>query len=626
MITRYCTCLVLLLIIHKTTFAQAMEFVENKGQWDSKVKFKSDLGGSVFYLQQTGYRVLLNNKEDLQKVAGKYSGHFHNKDGKSISSVAANIIKPSNNDPVVLHSHAYEVNFVGSSPFAVAIPDKPLNTFNNYFYGTDSAKWASNCHIYQGVTYKDIYPGVDARYYSDKGNLKYDLIVNPNADISKIALRFDGVEGLSVKNGNLIVKTSIGEVSELRPYCYQFDGKGRAEVGAKYIVDGNTVRFKINNYSKGATLIIDPTLIFASFTASISDNWGYTATYDGSGNFYAGGISFGSGYPVSLGAFQQTFGGGSSEGQISGYDVAIIKLSSNGSNRLYGTYIGGSGNEQPHSLVVDGKGDLIIAGRTNSADFPTRSPNFGTGGGFDIFIAVLNSTGSTLIGSRKIGGTLDDGVNIRSKEFAGPLSITRNYGDDARSEVIVDRNNNIYLASCTKSSDFPVTAGVFQSTFAGKQDGVVIKASNDLSNILFSSFLGGNGDDASFVLKINPTNNNIYVAGATTSNNLSGTGANNGPILWNSFKGGVCDGFVSIINNTGTTLIKTCYVGTTGDDMVYGIEFDRKGFPYITGTTTTAFPVINAAFSQNGGKQFITKMQPLLNGIVYSTNFGQGFS
>ena len=628
MITRFCTIFVLLLGIHETTLAQSMEFVENKGQWDSKVKFKSDMGGSVFFLQQQGYRVLLNSKEDLQKVAGKYSGHFHDKNGKTTTS--SKIVRPPADEPVVVRSHAYEVNFVGSSPYAVAVPDKPLNTFNNYFYGNDATKWASGCRIYQGVTYKDIYPGVDARYYSDKGNLKYDLIVNPNADISKIALRFDGVNGLAVKNGNLIVKTSLGEVSELRPYCYQVDDKGRSDVDAKYVVDGNTVRFKINSYSKSATLIIDPTLIFASFTASISDNWGYTATYDRADNFYAGGISFGSGYPTSLGAFQQVFGGGSNEGPISGYDVALMKLSPNGTSRIYATYLGGSGNEQPHSLVVDGLGNLVIAGRTNSSNFPTRSAIYGSGGGFDIFISVLDPSGSALIGSRKIGGAQDDGVNIRSKEIAGPLSITRNYGDDARSEVIIDRSNNIYLVSCTKSPDFPVTSGVFQSSFGGKQDGIILKTSIDVSNIIFSSFIGGNGDDAAFVLALNPTNNNVYIAGATNSNDLKSTGANNGPILYNSFRGGTCDGFVSIINNSGTTLIRTCYVGAgnTGDDMVYGIQFDRKGFPYITGTTTVAFPLLgNPAFnSQASGKQFITKMQPALNGIVYSTNFGKGQS
>jgi hypothetical protein len=90
-----------------------MEFVENKGQWDSKVKFKSDMGGSAFYLQQTGYKVMLNSKEDLQKLAAKYSGHFHKNEGTSSASLKMAL--PASGQPVIVHSHAYEVNFVGSS-------------------------------------------------------------------------------------------------------------------------------------------------------------------------------------------------------------------------------------------------------------------------------------------------------------------------------------------------------------------------------------------------------------------------------------------------------------------------------------------------------------------------------
>ena len=205
-------------------------------------------------------------------------------------------------------------------------------------------------------------------------------------------------------------------------------------------------------------------------------------------------------------------------------------------------------------------------------------------------------------------------------------------GMTQESEVIVDLSNNIYLASCTQSSDFPVTSGAFQTKFGGQQDGVVIKASSDLKNILFSSFLGGSGDDASFVLSLNPFNSNIYVAGATTSKDLKGTGGNSGPILYSSFQGGICDGYVSIIANDGSSQIKTSYVGSAANDMVYGLQFDKFGFPYIAGTTTKgptsdAFPVINAAFnSQSNGKQFITKMKSDLSGVVYSTNFGKGQS
>src|SRR4051812_25020306 len=576
------------------------------------------MGGSIFFLQQQGYKVLLNSKEDLQTIAAHYSGHFHN----STAQLSGGKLGYTPTKQMVLHAHTYEVNFIGSSPNATIVPDKPLNTYNNYYIGNDPSKWASDCKIYQAITYQNIYPGIDVRYYTGSGNLKYDLIIHPGADPNKIAVQFTGVDGLSVKNGNLIIKTSLGEVSELRPYCYQFNEKGRTEVDGKYEINGNTVRFKLGTFSKNATLIIDPTLIFATFVGSASDNWGYTATDDGSGNFYAGGISFGTGYPASTGAFQTLFGGGTSEGGgLGGFDVGIIKLSPDGSTRLFGTYLGGTGNEQPHSMIVDNDGNLVVAGRTNSSNFP-NADSYGSGGNYDIFIAKLSADGTSLLGSRKIGGSADDGVNIRNKEIVGPRSITRNYGDDARSEVIVDRSNNIYLASCTQSADFPVTSGAFQTKFGGQQDGVVIKASSDLKNNLFSSFLGGSGDDASFVISLNPFNSNIYVAGATTSKDLKATSANRGPILYSSFQGGTCDGYVSIISNNGSSQIKTCYVGGPGNDMAYGLQFDKFGFPYVAGTTTAAFPVINAAFnSQSSGKQFITKMKSDLSGVVYSTNF-----
>ena len=633
-LVRFCT-IIFLSLAFKTSFCQSLEYIENKGQWDSKVKYQSNMGGSVFYLQQQGYKVLLYNKDDLAQIAYAYSGHNHvntNNGGQISSQRVDNATTTEKNVPpskqVVLHSHVYEMNFLGSSPNATIAPDKPLNTYNNYYFGSDPHKWVHGAKVFQAIVYQNIYPGVDARFYTGNATIKYDLIIHPGADVSKIALQFNGVDGLSVKNGNLIIKTSVGDVSELRPYCYQLDEKGRSDVDAKYVVDGNTVRFKIGNYSKNATLIIDPTLIFASFTGSASDNWGYTATDDGSGNFYAGGIVFGGnpGYPVSPGAFQTNYGGGANEGQLSGYDVSIIKLSSNGSSRLYATYLGGSGNEQPHSLIVDNQGNLVIAGRTSSLDFPSTGSIFGSGGGWDIFISKLSEDGSALLASRRIGGSRDDGVNIRSKEIPGASSISRNYGDDARSEVIVDKSNNIYLASCTQSTDFPASANAFQKSFGGgMQDGVFIKAAPDLNNI-FASYLGGSGDDAAFSLTLNPSNNNVYVGGATTSKDLKGTGGNSGPVLFSNFQGGLCDGFVSIVaNGAAPSQIKTCYVGTSGNDMLYGIQFDKFGFPYITGTTTTAFPIVNAAFnSQASGKQYITKMQPNLSGIVYSTNFGKG--
>jgi len=618
-----CLLAALLLLTGKNLFAQGIEFVENKGQWDDRVRFKGSLNGGAFFLTNTGYKVLLTNKDDMQLMSDYYHGHLQ-KTGAGASAAGARSAAAST-QKYVLRSHAYEVTFVGSTGKTIIVPDKPVNTVSNYYIGNDSTKWATGCKIYQAVVYKNIYPNIDARYYVDDGSLKYDIIVNPGGDVDRIALQFDGADKLDVKNQNLVVKTSVGEVAELRPYTFQSRETGREEISSKYSIKNNIVKFRIDNYDKTKTLIIDPTLVFSSFSGSRDDNWGYTATYDGAGNFYGGGIVFGSGFPVSNGAFQTSFGGGDNNEGIGNVDIGLIKLSANGSQRLFATYLGGNGTEQPHSLVVDNNGDLIVAGRTWSSNFPQTQDRSGPGGDADIFITKFDQTGTRLIGSRLFGGTNNDGINIAPKYSgqAGAISIRRNYGDDARSEVIVDAANNIYLASCTQSSDFPVSANAFQKTIAGKQDGVFIKTNPNLSNIIMSTYLGGAEDDAAFVLGINPSNNNIYIGGSTASSNFPGVG--NGAVLQGAFKGGVSDGFVTILSNDGSTLIKSTYVGTDKDDMLYGLQFDKFAIPYIMGTTTSdSWPVVNAAFSQAKGKQFIGKLKADLSGWEYSTVFGKG--
>jgi gliding motility-associated-like protein len=571
------------------------------------------------FLQADGYRMLLHNREDLDRIAEAAHGHTHNAKDSNLSYRAG----ASTNDDLVLRSHAYEMKFLGASANPQVVPDKALNTYNNYFLGNDPSKWASHCRIFQAVVYKNVYPGVDVRYYTDGGRLKYDLIVNPGADASRIAMHFEGVDGLEVRNERLVIKTSVDEVQEMKPYTYQPLAVGRQEISNRYEVDGNIVRFKPGAYDKTKPLVIDPTLIFSSFSGSTVDNWGYTATYDTDGNFYGGGVAFGAGFPTSTGAFQTAFAGGFNDNSGGPYDIAIIKLNANGTARLYATYIGGSdGNEQPHSLVADGQGNLVIAGRTSSTNYP--GTRYGPGGGWDIVITKLNAAGTALIGSRILGGASSDGVNIRPKTTPGAISINRNYGDDARSEVLLDAGGNIYLASSSQSSAFPTTPGAFQTTYGGgTQDGLLLKMSPDLSTVIFASFLGGSGDDATFVLAFNPLNGNIYTAGGTTSTNFPGV--TNGPAVSQTYGGGVADGFVSIISNNGSTLVKSTYLGTAGTDIVYGVQFDKFNIPYVMGTTTGAWPVTsNVTFSQPNGKQFIAKLQPDLSAYIYSTVFGKG--
>ncbi|WP_245825571.1 DUF7948 domain-containing protein [Sediminibacterium ginsengisoli] len=629
-----------------------LEFIENKGQWDAAIRYKGDIGAGAFALHKDGYRIILYNQDDMEKfyemahplhktsATTNKKTNLADEEGRPLPETGGGsggnggTSQPA--DKVTLRGHVYQMRFLNANPAAQAVPDKALPAYNNYIIGNDPSKWGEGCKIFQAITYKNMYPGIDVRYYTANGTLKYDIIVNPGADVSQVAMYYEGLESLKQSEGGLVMKTTVDEVKELPPYTYQLVNGTRQEIPSRFEVKGNIVRFKIDgSYSKAATLVIDPSLVFSTFTGSAADNWGYTATYDGAGNFYAGGTVFSAGFPVSNGAFQSTFQGGSTSDGTGAYDIGIMKFDPTGVNRVYATYIGGSGNEQPHSMVVDASGNLVIAGRTNSPNYPLRGAvgeyrSAGSpGGGLDIIVTKLNATGTNLVGSVKVAGSGNDGVNIRNKyPNPGPESIDVNYGDDARSEVILDGAGNILVASCTQSDDFPTTPGAFQAapmpgSTGRKQDAVLLKFTPNLSAVLLSTRMGGTDNDAAFVLAISPLTGNILVGGATASADMPG--ARSG-VIGAAYNGGTSDGFIYEFTPAGT-YVRSTYVGTSGTDLVYGLQFDKSGYPYIMGTTTGGWTIKQPAgaatfFQQAGGKQFISKLEQNLSDYVFSTTFG----
>lgn len=606
----------LILLVTKIN-CQTLQFTENKGQWDRKVKYAAAISNGSIFLQPSGYKILLNNQEDLTRISNYFSGHNTNKSSRLLDRDADN--------KLVLHSHAYEVKFLHAANATITAEDESLS-YSNYFLGADANHWASHCRIFSSITYKNVYPNIDIKYYESKGDFKYDFIVHPGGDVSKIQLYFDGIENLQLSEKNLLIKTSVSNVKELQPFTYQSKSALQKVVATSYVVNGNIVSFKVANYDHTQTLTIDPSIIFSSFTGSKDDNWGYCSTYDTEGNFYSGSIVFGAGFPVTNGAFETLFQGGDGTSGLGAHDVVIAKFNSSGSKLIYSTYLGGGGNEEPEAMKVNSKGELVIMGTTTSSNFPSTYSSLGVGGDIDLFISILSSDGSSLNQSRKIGGSSRDGINIRAK-YEGPLgalSIRRSYDDDCRKEIAIDDNDNIYLGACTQSSDFPVTNNAFQKSLFGLQDGIVLKLMPDLSTAVFSSFIGSGGEDAVFGICLNPVNKRVYIAGATTATNFPGVSSTS---LYKNFQGGVCDGFISSISADGSVLYGSSYIGTAGNDLIYKLDVDQTGFPYIMGTTTSdVWPVVNAPFSQAKGKQFIGKLSMDLSQWMYSTVFGKGAS
>ena len=223
--------------VTESLFAQ-IEFIENKGQWDPRVKFMSSAGSGSFFLTEKGFTITQHNPDDINNMELKRHQPL-SKDGKPARFFPDGKIR----------SHAYSVEFVGAQTPQI-LPDKPLPTVNNYFIGNDKSKWASDCKIYMGVTYKNIYRGIDLRYYVDGGNnLKYDFIVHPGASVDDITMKYTGADKLEVKNRELNIITPLGKSKSLRPYTYQVINNQKQELDCRYDVKGDIVKFKIKDYS-----------------------------------------------------------------------------------------------------------------------------------------------------------------------------------------------------------------------------------------------------------------------------------------------------------------------------------------------------------------------------------------
>ena len=594
-----------------------IEFIPNQGQWDAPFSYKASTDKGDIFLSANSLMYLVGHPANKGRMDGVHHGEVKG--------------------PAILEFHAYKMTFEGAALSPEITASKEQSWYYNYFLGKDQTHWKTGIHPSLALDYSNVYPGIDLHIASEKENLKYEWIVAPGSDAQNIKMRIEGADGLNIRGGDLIIKTSVGDVQELKPVAYQYSTEGRKIIPCRYRLKGNLLSYDLpDDWDKSLPLIIDPTVVFSTLTGSTADNWGYTATYDAQGNFYAGGImlSYGQGgsFPTTTGAFQVTYAGGvtdpasaTSDAHGVGYasDIAIMKLNATGTTRIWATYIGGTDNEQPHSLIVDGNNNLVIAGVSYSTDFPVTTGCYDNtaNGGADIVVVKLNPAATALVGSTYIGGGAADGVNFNGSEYIFG-NLKHNYGDNARSEVIVDKSNNVYVTASTKSGNFPVTASAYQATSGGGQDGVVMKLNPNLTALTYSTYLGGASDDAGYVLALDTAQTHFYVGGGTQSSNFPTTGG-----TWKAaYQGGAADGFVARFGNGGAyPLQKICFVATPNEDQVYGVQVDGENSVYAMGQSLGgAFPVTSGVYSNANSSQFIIKLDSLLATDVYSTVIGSG--
>ncbi len=597
----------LLLVLLSVGSISQIRFDENLGQWSNRVLYRADIPSGRLYVEPDGLLFVLADP---------------------ITHIPSQVDRK---DSLFRKQH-FRISFLGSQPKVEATGEKPFPGYSNYFIGNDSSKWKSGVQSYLYLHIKDLYPNIDFFIYGGS-SLKTEFLLKPGAQSEMIQMLIEGNVETSIEEGDLWIRSAINDIIELAPIAYQFTEGDTTIIDCRFILDGNLLKYQVADYDRDDVLIIDPYLVFSTYSGSTADNWGFTASFDSDGNAFSGGIVAGDGYPVSQGAFDINF-------QVGGnWDIGIIKYDSLGQERLWASYLGGSDCEMPHSLIADSEDNLLIMGTTGSSDFPTHfnayDPTFNGGTpvnylninfvqGTDIFVFKLSANGSNMLGSTFIGGSMNDGINYRSSyapfSYTGNGALYYNYGDGARGEIVVDANDQVYVGSCTFSDDFPVQSS-FQNSSNGLQEGIVFCLNSTLSQLEWSSYIGGSDDDAVYSLDID-ADGNVYFAGGTASSDLVQTTS----LFPNSALGGTTDGFVGKIQSGGQNLLHLTKYGSVEYDQIYFVKVDQAGGIFIAGQTEApdSTLILNASYNNPNSGQFIAKILPNFLSMEWSTVFGLG--
>lgn len=620
-----------------------LSFEANAGQADSRIKFLARGRGFGMFLSPQETLLVLKSKD--KKESGK---------GSRFPSLSA---APSE----ALSMRLMNAN---KNPRMVGMDQLPGET--NYFIGNDPEKWRTRVANYERVRYEQVYPGIDMVYYGNQGQLEYDFMVAPEADPSSIKISHDGVKSMRIApNGDLVLAMKNGEVVQRKPIVYQEVDGARREIAGEYVLTGKRhVGFKLGDYDKSRTLVIDPVLTYSTYHGGSSDDDAWAIAVDSTGAVYVTGDTNSTNFPIAN-AIQPNKVVTS---PFDRPDLFVTKLNAAGSQVVYSTYLGGLTNDNGVDIQVDSSGVAYVLGYTDSSNFPLQNPRQSThGGGIDTVLFKISASGSQLLYSTYHGGSNHDVASALDIDLSGNMYVTgytisTNYptanafdatgggtcndgpcddgfvfkmnaagnqllystylggttNQDRGSGIAVDSSGIAYVVGFTSGNNFPVSSPI--QTWQGAQDAFVT-AFSSTGTVLYSTYLGGSGNDIASAVAVD-SSSNVYITGDTASTNFPTSNA------FQSTRAGNEDGFVTKINSTGSAIVYSTYLGGSSTSSVEGgsdIVVDADGQAYVIGETQSAdFPIVNPVQASLGGgvDVVVVKLSATGNSLIYSTFLG----
>jgi hypothetical protein len=545
-----------------------LTFEANQGQMDNRVKFLS---------RGPGYGLFLTKDGAVLRLLGKQTA-------------------------------TVQMKLVGGVPPSDIRGIDPAPGKVNYLTG-DPRRWHGDIATYSRVRYTAVYPGIDLVYYGTQRQLEYDFTVAPGARPETIRLRFDGVQKIEIDSqGDLVLKTSAGEVRQPKPVIYQEIGGERKRIDGSYVLrDRSSVGFQIARYDASRPLIIDPVLVYSTYFggSGTGPDQANAIVVDAQGYAYITGVTSSDGI-VLINPYQNA-----NRGLTDGF---VLKVDPTGTVVMYSTYFGGTGNDEGHGIAIDAAGNAYVTGLTSSTNFPTtgNAVQRTKGPNQEGYLLKLNPAGNDVAYGTYLGGN----------------------GDDRGMAVALDAAGGIYVTGLTGSTDFAVLGG-YQNSFQGGLADVFVTKLTAAGTVAYSTYVGGRGNDQAYSIAVDAAGA-AYVTGFTTSGNVvinPFTGElqrfDRAFPLVNAFQGdfagGSDDAFVLKLAPSGNSLAYSTYIGGNSSDIATRVAVNGEGNACITGYTNSEFfPGLNQLqFVLNGGYDaFITCMTADGRTVLLSTFFG----
>jgi hypothetical protein len=579
---------------------------------------------------------------------------------------------------------AVKLNFVGANPGVKPIGADETGTVISYFQG-GPGNWRTGIAAVSRITYSNLWPGVDLVFTGSQDKLKYEFIVRPGAEPSRIRLAYRGANSVTINPlGDLVISTPSGTFEDGMPAAYQEHSGNRVSVPLAYKIEGSSQErteedflgknggneviygFSFGEYDKTKPLILDPViLIYCGYLGGSDFDYGYGIAAGKTGAVYLTGYTYslGADFPVTAGP-DLTFNGG-------GVDAFVAKVNSSGTALDYCGYIGGAGDDYGYGIAVDPSGSAYIAGYTTSpgSSFPVVvGPDLTLNGLTDAFIAKVNPEGTVLEYCGYIGGAgqtygravaVDHAGNAYITGYtnsveatfpvAGGLDLTQNgdsdafvaqvnpqgsallycgyiggSGDDVGAGIAVDGSGNAYVTGYTNSTEstFPVVAGP-DLTQNGNYDAFLAKVAAQGAGLVYCGFIGGSYQDYARSVAVDSLGQACITGNTASDEDTFPTFS--GPDL--SFNGGYYDAFVTKVDESGTAPVYSGFIGGSGYDVGTGIAIDDWGYVYVTGYTSSeedSFPVKEGPVLTQSGSfdAFVAKVPPQGAALVYCGYIG----